>query len=126
MFKNLNNVKFLKIEILLFDVESRKNIFIKKICRSEEGKCIHAKPNKDCVLLKCQMAYNNIKYMLLGPAKIELRHIDPFRMIIHDFLSHIEIEALTNRLKKKMLFETSKPLLVSPETGDKDITSPNT
>ena len=62
--------------------------------------------------------------MLLGPAKIELRHITPFRMVIHDFLSRLEIETLTNRLKKKMLFETSKPLLVSPETGDKDITSP--
>lgn len=85
---------------------------VEELCNGKYKKSVKVSNHSNYSLSKCTLVHNKYHYLRLGPFKFEVKHVNPFRAIIHEFLAPYEIDEITRDILPKLTPEQSKPLLI--------------
>ena len=92
---------------------------IKNVCN---GKLLRPKrPNLNLnvsTTLGCSYLHNEDRYLKCGPFKFELQYADPYRLVLHDFLTTHNINQIEKEIKPRLTHTNMQPLLIDQDASN--------
>lgn len=118
LLQNVSDQMHLKDAI---DTGIAKDESIRKICNGEFRSSVEFKNlTSSSRGLNCLLVHNEDPYLQVGPFEFEVNNRDPYRSVIHNFLTPNNIAKFDKVIRPKLTYEQAKPL-VSREVVSNDL-----
>ena len=110
---------FCNLECLSYFLVLTHNNLIKNVCNGKfRGSSIH---QSNRTKLHCLLIDNDNPYLTIGPFKFEIKNIEPFRTVIHDFLTPFEMDRIEMKIRPQLTYEKSQSLLIYSGSSEASI-----